>query len=460
MPLVNPNKPSSIIVSSPTAQNPVPLPIMASEDPKFQGVAVDNRYTPRAALLTHLAGYAWTVDYFSQVIGTDSGLGGQRPTSGPVNQQYKKIEGLVMKVTQPLALTQDPATKQMNYTGRALMSGVVPNEGDMFKAEITGGAQASFRVLSSEKKSVYKEAAFEISYEVGTEDPVYLADLENKVVESLIWRSDLLIYGESPVILKEHDALLDDASNVVRALVRQYFTRFFSREYGTISLPEQTLPTYDPFLAKFITQMLTSDDCPEMIQMTVLNVRDDRVFEQNNLWKALAYQDEQYLSGGFTKAGVTEVWRFEVNPFFSGIKYSGMLLTVYPKDPTLGIIGVDSTNVKDLSEEYFLVPSTGGNTAMFEDQNTGALPSADASPIPGLYRVTFDDYYVLSANFYNQTSTQSTLEVMVRKHLKRESIDLEALIKTAKVFDQWGLVEQFYYVPILLALLRGGKFSQ
>lgn len=458
MPLVNFDKPSGgIVVPSPTAQDPVEVPVISTSDALYKGIAVDNRVTPIASLMSHLSGAAWTVNYFSQVITTDSSLGGQRPTSAPVNQQYRKIEKLVMRVTDPLALNQNPDTKVMNYSGKSVVHSFIPNEGDMFIASIGNGTLVSFRVLSSEKKSVFKEAAFEITYEVGTEDPAYLADLETKVVETLVWREEMLPLGGSPVILKSHDELLDQAANTVKVILRQYFDRFFNREYSTLIVPGQTLSVYDPFLVTFMTQMLSSDDCIEMIRMKVLNVKDDPVYLQNNFWKALANQDEIYLESGFTRAGITETWRFDTNPFFSGIKFTGVQLAVYPKDPTAGIQGVVTENVKELSDTYALVPSAGGDLTMFEDSNTGALPNNTNAP--NLYRVTFDDYYVLSQNFYDQTTQQSTLEAMVRQHLQREAIDLEALMLTARAFNKWGLVEQFYYTPIVLALIRGGRFT-
>jgi hypothetical protein len=455
MPLVQLSN-SSIIVASPTAQNPVEVPVVHVSDPKYNGITVDTRWTPESALLTHLAGAAWTVQYFSQVINTDSGLGGHRPTSAPVHQQYRKIEQLIIRVADALTLSQNPETKVMTYSGRGLVHSFIPNEGDMFTATIGDGSMAIFRVLSSEKKAIFKQAAYEIAYEVSTDDVHYVEDLESKVVETLVWREELVPYGESPVILKSRDELLAQAANINKIILRQYFDRFFSTEYSTLIVPGQNLALYDPYLATFMTQMLSSDDCIEMIRMKLLNVKDDPVYLQNNLWKALAYQDELHLESGFQRMGITETFKFEPNPFFSGIRFTGIPWVVYPKDPTPGIQGVVSEQVKSQST-FALAASVGGELTMFEDSNTGALPTnVDA---PNLYRVTFDDYYVLSQNFYDKTVAQSTLEVMVRQHLKREAIDLVALMNTAKAVNKWGLVEQFYYTPIVLALIRGGKFA-
>lgn len=456
MPLVQVNKPSSLVRTNPVAQNPVDVPQLHVTDPGYSGIAVDTRYTPIASLMQHIAGSSWTVDYYSQVIDTDSSLGGQRPTSSAVYQQYKKIERLVMRVTSPLAQGQNPETKAMSYMGKAIVHSFIPNDGDMFLADIGDSQVATFRVMNTVKLAVFKEAAYEIDYEVGTTEEEFLADLENKTVQHLVYRADKLVHGESPIILRSLDALLDQAANITQVILTQYFSRFFNSEYRTLIVPEQAKSVYDPFLMNFMQHLLRSDDFHQMGNIRTLNVQDDGVYLHNNLWSAVLHQDEMLLKDGFTRAGLTETFRFEVNPFFSGIRFTGVPLVVYPKEPMVGIHGVTAQSIKELATDV-ITPSTGGNLELFEDPNTGALPSNTVRA--GIYRVTFDDYYVLSHNFYDNLNARSTLEWLVRKHIRREAIDLQQLIEIAQAFTQWGLVEQFYYTPLVLAMLKAGRFE-
>ncbi len=456
MPLIQSNKASGLIRTDPVAQTPVPVPVIHVTNPGYKGIAVDQRWTPIVSMLQHISGSAWTVDYYSQVIDTDTSLGGQRPSSSPVYQQYRKIERLVVRVTAPLTQGQNPDTKAMTYVGKAVVHSFIPNDGDMFVADIGDGQSATFRIMTTTKMAVFKESVYEIEYEVGTTEEEFLLDLETKTVEHLVYRADKLVHGESPIILANHDALLDQANNVVQVILNQYFTRFFNQEYRTLLVPGQVRTVYDPFLVSFITKLLNTDDCLGMSRLKQLNMQEDGVYKHNSLWDAIANQDEVYLQGGFTRVGLAETASFEINPFFTGIRFTGVQLAVYPKDPMIGIHDVTETSIKSLSITE-LTPSIGGNTEMFEDANTGELPENAATP--GLYHVTFDDYYVLSQNFYGETTTQSTLEVMTRNHIQRKALDLEALMNTAKSFSQWGLVEQFYYLPIVLALLRGGRFE-
>jgi len=456
MPLVQPES-SGLIKTSPTAQNPVPVPQIHITDPKFSDVSVDTRWTPVSTLMQYVTGYSWTVDYYSQVIDSDTPLGGQRPTSSSVHQQYRLIKDLVMQVSEPLRQGQNPDTKAMSYVGKAVVHSFIPNDGDMFIADIGDGQRATFRITLTEKKAIFKEAIYEIEYEVGTTEQEFIDDLTNKTVETLVYRAEMVTYGESPIILTNRDAQLDEAANLVQAVLGQYFTRFFSADYRTLVVPGQVYSVYDPYLVSFMLKMLNSDDCQEITQMKQLNVQDDGVYQQNNLWEAVARQDEMFLNSAFTRAGLAETSAFQINPFFAGIRYTGVRFVVYPKDPVLGIFDVSADNVKTISDTM-LAPSATGSYPNFQDPNTGALPQN--AGVPNLYTVTFDDRYVLSQNFYGQTSTQSTLEQMVRAHLKRQAINLDALMTLARSFNQWGLVEQFYYIPLILALIRGGRFAQ
>ena len=83
------------------------------------------------------------------------------------------------------------------------------------------------------------------------------------------------------------------------------------------------------------------------------------------------------------------------------------------------------------------------------------LANLPATGVPSVYPVLRDDYYVLGADFYNQTTTQSVLEDAVSNYLLGDALDINSLSNTAKLFTRWGMLEQFYYVPILLTLIRG-----
>lgn len=65
-------------------------PIRSVEEP-FKTSIVESQFTPRSALLTHLSGARWIIDYYSQVIGTNEELKAFDPNQQAIYQSYKKV---------------------------------------------------------------------------------------------------------------------------------------------------------------------------------------------------------------------------------------------------------------------------------------------------------------------------------------------------------------------------------
>ena len=433
-----------------TPQQPLKLITVTPED--YRGVVVDNRWTPINTLLEHLEGKSWTVDWYSQVLDRDSQLNGQQTTSSGVVNQYKKISKLEMKVTQDLSQSQDPETKTMTYTGSSLIySGLIPNEGDMFVAQIGDGQLATFRVAASTKKSVFKQTAYEVTYNIGTTDPVYLADLYAKVVATYVFRKDFLTHGQNPVILASDDATFEDLGSTYARLCKQYFPRFFNRDFMTLMVPGQVASTYDPFMVKFIKKMFTIDDHYLVQQIRPLSTDDEPVMMQDNIWDAIMSADSSYLSTGFTQVGFVATKQFAYDPFYTSIRYTGVDYCLYPANAVAGI-NTDANAVPKVIEYVNMAASTPpGSFAWVPSTNLAVLTAANANVI---YPVTHDTFYVFSNNFYSQTNLQSGLEAAVSNYISGGKPDIASLANSAKLFNQWGLLEQYYYVPILLVLIR------
>jgi hypothetical protein len=75
---------------------------------------------------------------------------------------------------------------------------------------------------------------------------------------------------------------------------------------------------------------------------------------------------------------------------------------------------------------------------------------------PQIKRVTVDDFYVLSKDFYQHTpeTKLSKLETLTMAALKGDAIDIAMLDELCAGAPKWDNVERFYYFPILFTLLR------
>ena len=453
MPILDDGYSSALITTDPFIKPNAPININSINDETYKNILIDNKFTPINSLVQHVEGASWFIDYYSQIKTTDSQLNGQQITADATTQQYNKITKLEIKVSSPLSMSQDNDTKAVNYTGTALIyAGLIPNEGDMFIANVGEGQHLIFMVSSTVKKSVFLKSVYEITYNSTTTDINYIKDLEIKVINRYEFRKDFITYGQDPVIISKDAGILDDLEYRYQVLCKQYFPRFFSREFKTLIVPGQHRSIYDPFITEYISKMFSVNDAIEIQQLRTLNVQDDPVMNQSNIWTALLNREMTYLETGFNKTCLVSARSFKENPFVAGIRYTGIDFVVYPYNPTVNIDGVTRWSSKLPYPERIKEVSP-----VIGDMVTPAnILAVQDTTIPGIYPVMMDNHYVLSHNFYCQTDTQSVLENSVSLFLQGKEIDLIGLAETAKLFMKWGVLEQFYYTPILLLLIRSG----
>lgn len=455
MPLVTNDEyhPNGLTSASPVPTVPPQIETVRVSTDDYKTAVVDTKWVPRSSILTHIEGSSWVVDYYAQILDTDSNLSGQQYTKNPVYQSYKKIANLELKVKTALNTDQDDANKEMNVTGDAVLyPSIIPNEGDMFIADIGEGKSAVFRITSSKKNSIFKEACYDISYVLDTDNNDKKLDLEQKTTVVYYYHKDYLMNGSDPLILKNEMDTLLNLKKVYDIMLYQYFKRFFSHEFKTLLVPSQLMPTYDCYLTNYVLSMFGTQEAHELAYIRALNMDEDRVSKCDSIWSALKFKDVSLLNTAFTKAGLISSLAFSRTPTYNGIRYSGIGAVVYPKNPYVTVDGSYVNSVKTTSSE--LQASSDAATASNVLVRAVNLRRLDDELGDNLYPVTVDDYYVLSANFYNNTNTQSTLETAVMAYINNNQVDADQLYNTAKNFHTWGSLEQFYYLPIVMTLIR------
>jgi hypothetical protein len=450
-------KRSGLIKPNEQVMPPSPVEMIKTTDENFKPTSVDLKWTPRTHLLTHIEGSSWSVDYYSQVITTDSDLSGQQVSAGAPYQSYTLVRSMDIKVTSPLSANQDDATKVMKVSGSAMLYPfLIPNEGDMFIADIGEGRQGLFRVTGSIKKSIFAESCYEIAYDLDTDAADKISDLRTKVIKTVYYHKDFLSYGQNPLLLKDEAEVLLGLEAQYQILMRYYMKRFFSHEYKTLAVPSQLYPVYDPFLVEYMAQTFSIDDAPEMYEMMQLNMDDDPVFKCDSIWTVLANRDVFHLNTCFRNMGLVSIQQFGSNPLLMGVRYSGFARVVYPTDPTVFGDNLQRAHFKTPSEDKLETTPVSTTVpdpryAMVRAMNLRHLPGDLAGVIPP---VNQDTGYVLTQAFYNQTLPMSTLEGMVVQYAKKEKLDTSMLLDVSKVHHAWGVLEQFYYIPILLTFIK------
>lgn len=276
MPIMNPKDVATV--------TPLPSPVQVTA-PEYKGVTVDTKMVPLSSLLTHVEGASWSVNYYSQVLDRDSATAGQGLGTNPIHQQYRLIKQMELKVTSPLMMSQDPESKVITYSGQATAYPfVIPNEGDMFLADIGDGREGIFQIHTVTRMSVFKQTCHTIEYRVvDFTDPQRLADFERKTVQTFQYDKDFLMHGQNPLLFEEDYANVAYLRKNYKLLTDRYFKLFFGREFNTMLVPLQLTPTYDHFITGALLDNFTTWESNEVRYIRKLNMDDDQVSRAVNI---------------------------------------------------------------------------------------------------------------------------------------------------------------------------------
>ena len=187
--------------SYPTAP-PLETPrTLSVADKEFKHSIVDTKIEPLNSLITHVEGASRIVDWYSQILSVSEEPQKYSASLLPHLQQYRLIKDLEIKQSD-FSFNFDDANQEAHATGTAtLYPPIIPNYGDMFIADIGNGQVGFFTVSRVEKKSIFKQACFEVEYALERIlDNVGEVDVINqKVVETYYFIKDFILYGQNPL---------------------------------------------------------------------------------------------------------------------------------------------------------------------------------------------------------------------------------------------------------------------
>lgn len=446
------------------------VPAVQVQPKPYVGATVDTSHTRFDQLTTYIAGQSYIVNYLSLVKGRDDDNRLQERDSHPIFQQYDLTKGFELKVTSPLDASQVADSKDMTLRGAANVYGVIiPKEGDIFLGDMGDGREGMFGITSSTRLSHYTTTVHSIEYSLICPVDQELADkLYNySVVKTTIFHKDFLDTGNDPRISEEQTETVNNLKEHYERLISLYFHDFFSRDLKTLLVPNQRAITYDPFIIRFIKTMLTPQDHPAIRQMVELNVEGQAMMYEFTFWNCLESMDVAMLPMSVHLAGIVGVSQFyNRRPTLNSIYYSGVERVIYPdmertdvdggyfncnQDPALERIVRGAARFRELDR---LVKPT-----LEMDRTLEIYEAVHPNHTAQIKRVSYDDYYVLSKDFYTHTPDKklSKLEAITLAALKGEAIDIATLDNLCEGALMWDNVERFYYVPILINLLRTYK---
>jgi hypothetical protein len=440
------------------------------QEPRYKHSIVDTQITSYAALISHIQGSSYIVDYYSQVVSTDEQLMDFQPNSLAVYQQYRKIVKMELKLQGSLNTSFDADTHTATVTGTAIVYPFIrPNKGDAFIADIGDGRAGQFTVTESGSLSILNETCYEISFMLARyADENITTLLDNRVVDTVYFEKDFLTYGQNPVLTSEEMANVQRIDSLDKDLLTHWLGLFTSQHFRTILLPGQERPVYDSYVINALFSVLNIDEDIRLKRIGIKNVEGLHPMSKMDFWTALIYTDENRLYDCFKRYMLASAQTLDKYPVFNSIRYSGIGYFIYPNyehdtvdsDYRPLEAGQSTLLLRSLQDSAVDLASLTFNNALKEFLEP-VEPASNiylSDEVPSIHPVTVDDGYVLSLHFYNDNvDGMSKLELMVRDYFKTQSVQLPLLFSFAESIRHWGRLEKFYYIPILIMLLKYAK---
>jgi hypothetical protein len=432
-------------------------------------VVNNTSQTPVNSLSVYVQGSAWDVTYYKQMLNADNEAAPFDVNRPIAYQQYQKINGLELMVTAPLAHSQDNGTAIFDVSGTATCYGfMVPNPGDAFIATIDNGRQAIFNVETVEKATYLKAANYVITYRsTSYVDPTLVGNLDAKSIQTFQFVKSLLQQGQNPLMSASQYALYGGLNNLYADLVSMYFRDFFSVERQTLLIPDQEWESYDPWIVKAIIDLVSTDDNLDLPRLRQPTVKGDRAMMNVTVWDALLKTNRSYLITGIQQMGLVWVQHFRNWANLGGVFFTGMDLVLYPRDPRTDVDAKYSwcsqTDIKNYVNDGKMRYASlervlrNNDLGFFQAQcNCVEGASEPSLALPDIVPVTTDNYYVFTQGFYGVRGTNlaSKLEVQAQNAISGDAIDLGILTTLGNNAFNWPNLERFYYIPVVLALIK------
>lgn len=439
----------------PDAPSPL-LPNVPSIEPKpYESILIDGKKEPLINLIAYVEGAPWTVNYYSQIVSKHNDLKDLDTGQPDIYQQYNKIVGLELRVTSPLTESHDTESAITTVTGSAyIYPTLIPNVGDVFVASTGHGREGIFRLSQVERKSFNKESVFQVEYDLLTfvdADPDRYTLLNNKAIRTYYFNKDRLIQGLNPNVLEPEHNAIQDINYLFSDICSYYFKTFYNREHSTLILPGQDTKVYDSYLVNYLLKILDTTSAPEVKFIKALNTEREKYLNQPTIWNILLERDLADIDYINKIHGLISVSAFSRDGTLNSIRYSRIDYLLYPISPDITNQSEPIIRIKE-ADELGLIDSkssTGTLLSLIEDRYIDQNRGYDM-----IKPILIDEYYVLSKEFYNRQPELSLLEMLVMDYLKFNSLDPVKIVALANHYRRWGRLEQFYYLPILLTLMK------
>lgn len=411
--------------------------------PEYKHNLIDLDETPPNSIVVNIGGYPVVGDWYNSRIGMDQEADGFNIGQTTPHQAYRLLKNVRIKLNSPFDYNVSTTTiiTEFSTVGKVYIPGFVPIEGDVFLMDLGNGRLGRFEVHNPRPLSLYQDRAFEFELRLMSMATVdVVAALDKKVVETLFYIEEFILNGQNPLITPESHQQRLLLKRHYESISKSYIAENYSHQHSTLLVPAQVQATYDPYVVSFILDLFEHDIHPLVRKIRDLNVDGKQTRNYVDIYTVLLNGEVDALSMCFKEASAISAKEWSSNYSTASIRLSLIPMIIYPVTPNHG------------ADRYYNHTETGdvdGTPIVWGDAITDVIDSGlavDAVTGKG---------YVFPSEFYDQTQEgMAKLSKLTMDYLEAKPIDVPDLLELAVKCRLWDAVPKFYYVPILVLLIK------
>ena len=444
-----------ILTYKPDAEPLIKPSLPKIEPDNYKSIVYDDNNVPLHSIISYIEGSSWIVTaYYSQIVSEHNDLREVDPSQADLYQQYSVIYNMELRLTNPLNSSYESQTSISTVSGTAtIYPFLIPNVSDYFVSNTFDNRSALFRVTNVERATYNRDSAYVIDFSLvgyNDEQNSLINNIKSKTNREFYFYKDRLTDGLHPFVTTEQSNLIKSVYSIKKELVKYYFSNFFNKQSYTLLVPGQLLKIYDKNVVNFILKILDSSEAEELLIIKELPEDHNVVFNSKTIYDLILERNIDDLD--FIVKSMMLVNTSVINsiPAVHGFGYSPIKLTVYPKNPDTSYL-VSNTPIVQTNSSSALTQTNNGLNNIY-DYSTDFY-TVNNSNIQTVYPIDIENSYVLSVNFYTQSTNMSIFEILVKDYIKKQSLSIGMIKHICAKYKYWNKLEQFYLLPILILLL-------
>lgn len=367
-----------------------------------------------------LDGMKWTVDFFNQILNTNSQAMAPDVNIPSTTLSYNRINKLDIYVASGL-----PDSNVLDVVGSGhINAGFVPHLGDAFTATVAGGRIAIF-VLTAVTKEYYNThdiyaVDYKLTYFLDTSGAVY-NDLVYKTVRTYIYDRYAINDNRVPVVLAADYVARLELNKQPKLMLDHYLDVFYSSDQNLLVLPTHTSIYVDQLTQDAVFKITSVRDDYRLAKIH----RGTTGIKDPTIWDAILQQDPEILATCLTDINYHRRFTSAAAPTLSG-SYLGVSYTM---------------SDRPLSTVY--VPDVIPN------------PLAARKNVPVPITMPVDAYIFNSAIYNNNTLGALTpFETILLEYINGSTPNLTYLNQLLTEYKHWDYVHQYHLIPMLIVLVN------